>query len=59
MLWQEGGIVVDVVVLRGISVGLRVYPRRRGGRTSKYIANRCMTMHDKANSDDRCALAQY
>ena len=40
LLWQEGGIVVDVVVLRGISVGLRVYRRRRGGRNSKYRANK-------------------
>ena len=57
LLWQ-GGIVVDVVVLRGISVGLRVYRRRRGGRNSKYIANRCMTMHDKANNGARCALTR-
>ena len=58
MLWQERGIVVDVVVLRGINVGLRVYWRRRGGRNSKYIANRCMMMHDKANIGARCALTR-
>ena len=36
MLWQEGRVVVDVVVLRGINVGLEVYQRRRGGINSKY-----------------------
>ena len=40
LLWQEGGVVVDVVVLRGINVGLEVYRRRRGGRNSKYEANK-------------------
>ena len=40
MLWQEGGVIVDVVVLRGISVGLGVYRRRRGARNSKYGANK-------------------
>ena len=40
LLLQEGGIVVDVVVLRGIIVGLKVYRRRRGGRNSEYKANK-------------------
>ena len=36
LLWQERGVVVDVVVLGGISAGLGVYRGRRGGRNSKY-----------------------
>ena len=39
LLWQIGGVVVDVVVLGGISAGLGVYRGRRGGRNSKYGAN--------------------
>ena len=39
MLWQEG-VVITVVVLSGISNGLVVYRRRRGGRNSKYGANK-------------------
>ena len=38
-LWQ-GGAVEDVVVLSRINVGLGVYRRRRGGRNSKYGANK-------------------
>ena len=34
------GFIIDVVVLRGINVGLGVYRRRRGGRNSKYGANK-------------------
>ena len=30
MLWQERGVVDDVVVLGGISVGLVVYRREEG-----------------------------
>ena len=30
-------VVVDVVDHRGISSGLEVYQRRRGGRNSKYM----------------------
>ena len=37
LLWQ-GGVVIDVVVLRGINVGLDIYRRRRGGRNSKFTA---------------------
>ena len=47
MLWQERGGVGDVVVLGGLSVGLGVYRRRRGGRNNKYNANISMTVHDK------------
>ena len=39
LLWQEG-VVITVVVLSGISNGLGVYRRRRGGRNSKYGANK-------------------
>ena len=40
LLWQEGGIVNSVVELGSSSVGLVVYRRRRGGRNSKYGANK-------------------
>ena len=40
MLWQERGVVVDVVVLGGISAGLGVYRGRRGGRNNEYRANK-------------------
>ena len=40
MLRHEGGVVGDVVVLSSISAGLGVYRRRRGGRNSKYGANK-------------------
>ena len=33
MLWQERGVVGDVVVLGGISVGLVVYRREEGEET--------------------------
>ena len=32
MLWQERGVVGDVVVLGGISAGLEVYRGRRRGK---------------------------
>ena len=59
MLWQEGGVVNTIVERGSSSVGLVVYWRRRGGRNSKYIANRYMTMHDKAKCDARRALTRY
>ena len=40
MLWQEGGVVNSVVELGSSSVGLVVYQRRKGGRNSKYRANK-------------------
>ena len=40
LLRQEGGIVNSVVELGSSSVGLVVYRRRRGGRNSKYGANK-------------------
>ena len=40
MLWQEGGVIVDVVDHGGIGGGLEVYRRRRGGGNSKYKANK-------------------
>ena len=40
MLWQEGGVVNTVDVLGSSGVGLVVYRRRRGGRNSKYGANK-------------------
>ena len=40
MLWQERVVVNTVVVLGSSGVGLRVYQRRRGGRNSKYGANK-------------------
>ena len=40
MLWQGGGVVNSVVKLGSSSVGLVVYRRRRGGRNSKYRANK-------------------
>ena len=42
MLRQEGGIVNSVVELGSSSVGLVVYRRRRGGRNSKYGANKAL-----------------
>ena len=36
----------------------RSLPERRGGRNNEYNANRCVMMHDKANSGVRCALTQ-
>ena len=58
LLWQEG-VVITVVVLSGISNGLGVYRRRRGGRNNKYNANISMTVHDKTSNDARRALAWY
>ena len=40
MAQAREGYVVDVVVLGGISAGLGVYRGRRGGRNSKYGANK-------------------
>ena len=40
MLWQ-GGVVVDVVDHRGISIVNGVY-RKEEGRNSKYIASKCI-----------------
>mgnify|MGYP005821983547 CR=1 FL=1 len=51
-------VVVDVVDHRGISSGLEVYRRRRGGRNSKYKAHRCNTKHDKTISNARGVLTQ-
>ena len=39
-LAREGRVVGDVFVLGGISASLEVYRRRRGGRNSKYGANK-------------------
>ena len=58
MPWQEG-FVGDVVVLGGLSAGLGVYRRRRGGRNNKYNANISMSVHDKTSNDARRALAWY
>ena len=41
LLWQ-GGVVVDVVDHRGISIVNGVY-RKEEGRNSKYIASKCIT----------------
>ena len=40
---REEGVVVDVVDHMGISSGLGVNRRRRGGRNSKYIASKSIT----------------
>ena len=37
----------------------RGLPVKKRGRNNKYNANKCMTMHDKANSGARCALTRY
>ena len=60
LLWQER-VVVNLVVVRGSSsgVGLIVYRREEGGRNSKYIASKCITMHDMTSIDARCALTWY
>ena len=50
--------VCGVVVLSGVSVGLGVYRRRRGGRNSKYKAHRCSTMHDMVGYYARGDLMQ-
>ena len=39
-LLRQGGVVGDVVVLGGISVGLVVYRREDGGRNNEYRANK-------------------
>ena len=41
MLWQ-GGVVVDVVGHRGISIVNGVYRKEEGRRNSKYIASKCI-----------------
>ena len=48
----------DVVVLSGISAGLGVYRRRRGGRNNKYNVNISMTVRDKTSNGAKCALTQ-
>ena len=58
LLWQERGVVGDVVDHRGISIGLVVYRREEGGRNSKYNANISMTMRDMTMSGARGALAR-
>ena len=40
LLWQERGALNSVVILSRINVGLGVYRRRRGGRNTKYGANK-------------------
>ena len=55
---RQGGVVGDVVVLGGISVGLVVYRREEGGRNSKYNANISMMMRDMTMSGARCALTR-
>ena len=40
LLWQERGVVGDVVDHSVISGSLRVYRREEGGRNSKYIASK-------------------
>ena len=59
LLWQERGVVNSVVELVSSSVGLVVYRREEGGRNSKYIASKCITMHDMTSIDARCALTWY
>ena len=44
LLWQEGGVVGDVVVLNHINAGLGVYRRRRGGEET---VNTEQTKHHK------------
>ena len=58
MLWQERGVVGDVVDHSGISGSLRVYRREEGGRNSKYNANISMTMRDMTMSGARCVLTR-
>ena len=62
LLWQEGGVVNSVVELGSSSVGLVVYRRRRGGRNSRYGANKAsqnISRHDMSRSDARRALTWY
>ena len=57
MLWQERGVVDDVVVLGGISVGLVVYRREEG----EEVMNTEQTKHHKYNKairGVRCALTR-
>ena len=60
MLWQEGGVVNNVVD-RGTrsGVSLVVYRREERGRNNEYNANRCMRMHDMTISDARYGLTRY
>ena len=58
LLWQGGVVVDDVVDHRGIS-GLGGLPERRGGRNSKYIANRGNTKHDMTIRSAKRALTRY
>ena len=57
MIWQGGVVVDDVVDHRGIS-GLGGLPERRGGRNSKYIANRGNTKHDMTIRSAKRALTR-
>ena len=43
MLWQERGVVGDVVDHRGIIIIMGSTGEKRGGRNSKYIASKCIT----------------
>ena len=58
MLWQERGVVNTVVVLGSSGVGLGVYRRRRGGRNSKYGANKASQKYNKAMRGARGDLTQ-
>ena len=58
LLWQEGVVVNSVVELGSSSVGLVVYRREEGGRTSKYNANISMTMRDMTMSGARFVLTR-
>ena len=58
MLCKEGVVVNSVVELGSSSVGLVVYRREEGGRNSKYIASKCITMHDMTSIDARCAQSR-
>ena len=54
------GFIVDVVDHRGTSSGLGVYRKEvTEEEHNKYNANKCMTMHDMAKRDARCALTRY
>ena len=59
MLWQERGVVNNVVDRGSSSVGLVVYRREEGGGNNEYHVNRCISMHDKTSNDARRALTWY
>ena len=58
MLWQEGGVVNSVVELGSSNVGLVVYRRRRGGRNSKYEANKASQNIRRQKRGARYALTR-